>query len=98
VRGMTHGGNSAAPAVLTSRAFTLMPAPLGEIWGPFHRSEDKPNGAHNRATHWRCIDTFRPANIPIHVEIAGNPSLMQNEAWFEKGTYVLAVPHGSRAQ
>ncbi|KAJ6613917.1 hypothetical protein B0H10DRAFT_1951071 [Mycena sp. CBHHK59/15] len=33
-----------------------MPPPLGKIWGPFHRSEDRPNGAHNRATHWRNTD------------------------------------------
>ncbi|KAJ6628169.1 hypothetical protein B0H10DRAFT_2209838 [Mycena sp. CBHHK59/15] len=47
-----------------------MPPPLGEI--------------RNRATHWRCIDTFRPADIPIDVEVAGNLSLMEKEAWFEK--------------
>ncbi|KAJ6573792.1 ribonuclease H-like domain-containing protein [Mycena vulgaris] len=43
---------------------------LGDIWGPFHRSEDRPNGSHHRATHWRCIDTFRPANAPINIDIA----------------------------
>ncbi|KAJ7876867.1 hypothetical protein B0H14DRAFT_2342469 [Mycena olivaceomarginata] len=58
---------------------------LGDIWGPFHRSEDRPNGSHHRATHWRCIDTFRPANAPINIDIADKLSLMKNEEWFDKG-------------
>ncbi|KAJ7808340.1 ribonuclease H-like domain-containing protein [Mycena olivaceomarginata] len=57
---------------------------LGDIWGPFHRSEDRPNGSHHRATHWRCIDTFRPANAPINIDIADKLSLMKNEEWFDK--------------
>ncbi|KAJ7925354.1 hypothetical protein B0H13DRAFT_1559571, partial [Mycena leptocephala] len=61
-----------------------MSAPLGEILGPFHRSADRPNCSHHRATHWRCIDTFRPANTPIDIDVAGNLSLMENEAWIAK--------------
>ncbi|KAJ7325950.1 ribonuclease H-like domain-containing protein [Mycena albidolilacea] len=57
---------------------------LGDIWGPFHRSEDRPNGSHHCATHWRCIDTFRPANAPINIDIADKLSLMKNEEWFDK--------------
>ena len=41
---------------------------LGDIWGPFHWSEDKPN---DRSTHWRCI----PASAPIKVDIDLSSSL-----------------------
>ncbi|KAJ6453219.1 hypothetical protein C8R47DRAFT_1329389 [Mycena vitilis] len=57
---------------------------LGDIWGPFHRSEDRPNGSHHRATHWRCIDTFRPADAPINIDTLDKLSLMENEAWFDQ--------------
>ncbi|KAF8179285.1 hypothetical protein K438DRAFT_1768998 [Mycena galopus ATCC 62051] len=70
------------PVCTTSPSPRMFPL-LGEIWGPFHRS-DCPDGSHHRATHWRCIDTFRPANTPINIEVAGNLSLMKNEAGFAK--------------
>ncbi|KAJ7601904.1 hypothetical protein FB45DRAFT_1048098 [Roridomyces roridus] len=62
-----------------------MPSPLGDIWPPFHRSTDKPNGSHHRATHWQCINTFRPANAAIDVDTVEDLSLMENEAWFDQG-------------
>ncbi|KAJ7614224.1 hypothetical protein DFH06DRAFT_1344184 [Mycena polygramma] len=72
-----------------------MAPPLADRWGPFHRSDDCPNGSHHRATHWRCIDTFRPANAPINLDVLGNLSLMKNEAWFEKGASPLSrAVHG----
>ncbi|KAJ7256266.1 hypothetical protein C8J57DRAFT_1235647 [Mycena rebaudengoi] len=42
-----------------------MPPKPAEIWGAFHRNDDKPNGSHHRATHWRCINSERHANAPI---------------------------------
>ncbi|KAJ7254490.1 hypothetical protein C8J57DRAFT_1236729 [Mycena rebaudengoi] len=42
-----------------------MPPKPAEIWGVFHCNDDKPNGSHHRATHWRCINSERPANAPI---------------------------------
>ncbi|KAJ7048379.1 ribonuclease H-like domain-containing protein [Mycena amicta] len=57
---------------------------LGDIWGPFHRSQDKPNGAHNRATHLRCILTHKPESAPIDVDtdLTKNIALIENEPWF----------------
>ncbi|KAJ7502217.1 hypothetical protein B0H11DRAFT_1907335 [Mycena galericulata] len=36
-----------------SLAHCAMPPKPAEIWGAFHTSDDKPNGSHHRATHWR---------------------------------------------
>ncbi|KAJ7191607.1 hypothetical protein GGX14DRAFT_600008 [Mycena pura] len=41
-----------------------MPPGDGPLWPYFHKSKDKPNGSHHRATHWRCIDAKRPQNEP----------------------------------
>ncbi|KAJ6492762.1 ribonuclease H-like domain-containing protein [Mycena vitilis] len=60
-----------------------MPPKLGDIWGPFHRSDDKPNGSHNRATHWRCINAERPLAAPINVDVESDWDLLKNEAWFD---------------
>ncbi|KAJ7642481.1 ribonuclease H-like domain-containing protein [Mycena polygramma] len=60
-----------------------MPPKLGDIWGPFHRSDDKPNGSHHRATHWRCINAERPLTAPIDVDVESDWSLLKNEAWFD---------------
>jgi hypothetical protein len=62
-----------------------MPALRGDIWGPFHRSDDKPNGSHYRATHWRCIDAERPSTAAIDVELENDWELMKNEEWFATG-------------
>ncbi|KAK7017310.1 DUF659 domain-containing protein [Favolaschia claudopus] len=57
-----------------------MPPKPGEIWTVFHKSSDKPNGSHHRATHWRCIDAERPSTEAIDIEDDWN--LMKKEAWF----------------
>ncbi|KAJ7793330.1 ribonuclease H-like domain-containing protein, partial [Mycena leptocephala] len=59
-----------------------MPVAKGPLWVYFHRS-NKHNGSHYRATHWRCIDTYRPSTAPIDVDHAENRELMEKEPWFE---------------
>ncbi|KAK6977096.1 DUF659 domain-containing protein [Favolaschia claudopus] len=46
-----------------------MPPKLADIWGPFHRSDNKPNGSHHPATHWRCINAERPSTAPIDIDL-----------------------------
>ncbi|KAK6984342.1 hypothetical protein R3P38DRAFT_3375142, partial [Favolaschia claudopus] len=61
-----------------------MPPKLADIWGPFHRSDNKPNGSHHRATHWRCINAERPSTAPIDIDLEdGDWELMAKEQWFE---------------
>ncbi|KAJ6524808.1 hypothetical protein B0H19DRAFT_1085188 [Mycena capillaripes] len=68
-----HGGLeqefSALVPHLPVSALTTPPK-LEDIWGPFHRSDNKPNGSRNRATHWRCINSERPSSAPINIELA----------------------------
>ncbi|KAK6991514.1 DUF659 domain-containing protein [Favolaschia claudopus] len=59
-----------------------MPPKLGDIWTVFHKSSDKPNGSHHRATHWRCIDAERPSTEAIDIEFEDDWNLMKKEAWF----------------
>ncbi|KAJ7115136.1 ribonuclease H-like domain-containing protein [Mycena crocata] len=59
-----------------------MPPKLGDIWGPFHRSEGKTNGSHHRATHWRCINAERPSAAAIIIDLEKDWMLMVNEDWF----------------
>ncbi|KAJ7206623.1 hypothetical protein GGX14DRAFT_568179 [Mycena pura] len=59
-----------------------MPPKPAEIWGAFHASDDKPNGHHHRATHWRCINAERPATAPIDIDLDADSPLMKNEEWF----------------
>ncbi|KAJ7817147.1 hypothetical protein B0H13DRAFT_1923079 [Mycena leptocephala] len=54
----------------------------GPLWPYFHQSDTKPNGAHFRATHWRCIDAQRPKDEPIEVEASVDVTLIKNAAWF----------------
>ncbi|KAJ6548558.1 hypothetical protein B0H19DRAFT_1265373 [Mycena capillaripes] len=44
-----------------------MPPKPPEIWGVFHRSDNKLNGSHHRATHWRSNDDEDdlPSSIPV---------------------------------
>ncbi|KAJ7794374.1 hypothetical protein B0H14DRAFT_2621940 [Mycena olivaceomarginata] len=51
-----------------------MSPPLGEIWGPFHHSEDRPNGSHHSTTHWRGINTFQPPILDLKESIRIRPS------------------------
>ncbi|KAJ7754680.1 hypothetical protein DFH07DRAFT_1029132 [Mycena maculata] len=60
-----------------------MPPKRADIWGSFHQSDEKPNGHHYRATHWRCIDAERPSTVAIDIELENNWELMKNEEWFE---------------
>ncbi|KAJ6589179.1 hypothetical protein B0H19DRAFT_1248734 [Mycena capillaripes] len=59
-----------------------MPPKAAEIWGAFHRSDDKPNGSHHRATHWRCINVERPSTAAIDIELENDWNLMKKEEWF----------------
>ncbi|KAJ7202919.1 ribonuclease H-like domain-containing protein [Mycena pura] len=59
-----------------------MPPKQAEIWNTFHRSDDKPNGSHHRATHWRCIDAERPSTAAIDVDLGSDWDLMKEEEWF----------------
>ncbi|KAJ7767740.1 hypothetical protein B0H16DRAFT_1787242 [Mycena metata] len=59
-----------------------MPAATGPLWDYFHQSNNKPNGAHYRATHWRCIDARRPADEPIDVDASADVKLIKNAGWF----------------
>ncbi|KAF7342787.1 DUF659 domain-containing protein [Mycena sanguinolenta] len=59
-----------------------MPPKQAEIWSAFHASDDKPNGSHHRATHWRCINAERPSAAPIDIEAEENLKLIKNEEWF----------------
>ncbi|KAJ7926541.1 ribonuclease H-like domain-containing protein [Mycena leptocephala] len=59
-----------------------MPPKPAEICGAFHRSDDKHNGSHHRATHWRCIDAERPSTAAIDIELENDWNLMKNEEWF----------------
>ncbi|KAK7025660.1 hypothetical protein R3P38DRAFT_3531391 [Favolaschia claudopus] len=62
-----------------------MPPKLADIWGPFHRSDNKPNGSHHRATHWRCINAERPSTAPIDIDLEdGDWELMAKEQWCNK--------------
>ncbi|KAJ6546775.1 hypothetical protein B0H10DRAFT_2243447 [Mycena sp. CBHHK59/15] len=54
----------------------------GPLWAYFHSSTNKPNGVHYRVTHWRCIDTRRPAAKPIDVDASVDVTLIQNATWF----------------
>ncbi|KAK6974268.1 hypothetical protein R3P38DRAFT_3296771 [Favolaschia claudopus] len=59
--------------------------PNSLISGPFHRSDNKPNGSHHRATHWRCINAERPSTAPIDIDLEdGDWELMAKEQWCNK--------------
>ncbi|KAJ7196682.1 hypothetical protein GGX14DRAFT_574748 [Mycena pura] len=61
-----------------------MPPRDGPLWPYFHKSKDKPNGSHHRATHWCCIDAKRPQNEPIDVDASADVTLIKNTEWFEE--------------
>jgi hypothetical protein len=63
----------------------------GPLWAHFHQSDNKPNGVHFRATHWRCIDARRPKDEPIDVDASLDVTLIKNARWFADGaSYVVA--------
>lgn len=63
----------------------------GPLWAHFHQSDNKPNGVHFKATHWRCIDARRPKDEPIDVDASLDVMLIKNARWFADGaSYVVA--------
>ncbi|KAJ7200561.1 hypothetical protein GGX14DRAFT_400557 [Mycena pura] len=54
----------------------------GPLWAYFHQGNTKPNKAHYRATHWRCIDARRPQDEPIDVEASADIGLIKKAPWF----------------
>ncbi|KAJ7222094.1 hypothetical protein GGX14DRAFT_387929 [Mycena pura] len=68
-----------------------MPPGDGPLWPYFHKSKDKPNGSHHRATHWRCIDAKRPQNEPIDVDTSADVTLNKNAEWFQEEALAVAL-------